>query len=319
MFAGFSGVWTPVALSTELRRAPLGLTVASTPVVLFRDEAGRAHALVDRCPHRAVKLSLGRVENGCLRCPFHGWQFDGDGSCRAVPWHPNAKRDALAAQPLATRERGGLLWIFTGAASAAKDEPSIPQELLDTDVVLTGSVFTWATHWTRAVENMVDDAHLPFVHPRTIGRGMQKSPSSTLTLDVTEQPWGYSWRAVVDGVAAEWASELRFPNVSLLRIPVPGQKLGICFAAVPVDAHHVRVLQLSYRNLLRSPLLHPVFRFINRRVLREDQAVVESSPPGPVWASLREASVPTDVIGLRFRKRCVAELADTASLPIVEG
>ncbi len=170
----------------------------------------------------------------------------------------------------------------------------------------------WSAHWTRAVENMVDNAHLPFVHPRTIGRGMQTSPTSTLHLDVEEQPWGYAWRAVVDGVRADWASALYFPNVSLLRIPVPGKKLGICFAAVPVDENRVRILQLSYRNVLTNPVFHPLFRWINRQVLNEDQRVVESSPAGPVVPASREVSVPTDVIGLRFRKRYFAELAASA-------
>jgi phenylpropionate dioxygenase-like ring-hydroxylating dioxygenase large terminal subunit len=309
MFAGFAAVWSPIALSTSLGRAPLGLTVAGTPVALFRDGDGVAHALVDRCPHRAVKLSLGQVEDGCLRCPFHGWRFSGDGACQSVPWHNDAKRATMSAQPLSTRERGGFIWIFTGPAAAATGEPAPPDEVVADGVVLTGSEFSWSAHWTRAVENMVDDSHLPFVHPRTIGRGMQKKPTSTLTLDVAEHPWGYSWKAVIDGVTADWAAELRFPNVSLLRIPVPGRRLGICFAAVPVDETRVRILQLSYRDFLTSPLFHPVFRWINRRVLVEDQAVVESSPPGPVPAAAAEVSVATDVIGLRFRKRYFAELA----------
>lgn len=74
----------------------------------------------------------------------------------------------------------------------------------------------------------------------------------------------------------------------------------------------MRILQLSYRDFLTAPVFHPVFRWINRRVLVEDQAVVESSPPGPVAAAGAEVSVATDVIGLRFRKRYFAELAPEA-------
>lgn len=316
MFAGFAHLWTPIALARELGARPLGLTVAGTPVALFRDGAGRAHGLIDRCPHRSVKLSLGRVEGGCLTCPFHGWRFAGDGACVEVPWHPEARLERLGATPVPTREVGGFIWIFTGLE--AQGEPAPPAEVLQGDATLYGNTFTWQAHWTRVVENMADDAHLPFVHPRTIGRGMRKRITSRagtdpdrrgrLALDVQDHPWGTAWTVVMDGVAADWSSELRFPNVSLLRIPVPGKTLGICMAAVPIDEGRVRVLQLGYRNFLKSSIFHPIFNAINRRVLREDQAVVEASPPGPVPPPRWERSVATDEVGLRFRKRLYAEL-----------
>ncbi len=137
---------------------------------------------------------------------------------------------------------------------------------------------------------------------------MRKTDAARLTLDIEERPWGYSWRVAVDGVRAEWSSELRFPNVSRLRILVPGRQLGLCLAAVPVDEGRVRVLQLGYRSFLKPRAFDPIFRSINRRVLAADQAVVESSPPGPVPPAGDEVSVATDAIGLRFRKRVCGEL-----------
>jgi nitrite reductase/ring-hydroxylating ferredoxin subunit len=319
MFPGFAHLWTPVALGRDLGAAPLSLKVAGEPLVLFRDQSGQPRVLIDRCPHRGVALSLGRVEGGCLRCPFHGWRFDGEGQCMEVPWHPEARRELLGATALPAREVGGLVWVYTAQAAPAGCEPQPPAELLRRDVVLTGSTFTWRAHWTRAVENMVDDAHLPFVHPQTIGRGLSPSSTARLSLDIVDEPWGWSWHAVIDGKRAEWAAELRWPNVSLLRIPAGRDTLGICFAAVPVDDDSVRVLQLSYRNMLRPALFHPVFRYINRRVLTEDQAIVESSPRGPVPRPHEESSVGADAIGLRFRKRYFADLAASAARLVRPG
>ncbi|MDP3505036.1 MAG: aromatic ring-hydroxylating dioxygenase subunit alpha [Myxococcales bacterium] len=308
-FRGFSLVWTPVLLARDLATTPVAVCVSGTNVVLFRDVTGAAKALLDRCPHRGVKLSLGRVENGCLTCPFHGWRFDGSGACVRVPWHPDAKRELLSATALSTRELGGFVWIYTAPGVSPSTEPSLPSELLRDDVTLFGDTFTWRAHWTRAVENMVDDSHLPFVHPRTIGRGMQKHVDSRLSLDVDEHDWGFSWTVVIDGQRADWSSELRFPNVSLLRIPgPPGKRLGICFAAIPAEEGAVRILQLGYRDFATWRVFDPIFKWINRRVLLEDQAVVESSPPGPVPPPSEESSVATDVIGLRFRKRVLTEL-----------
>jgi phenylpropionate dioxygenase-like ring-hydroxylating dioxygenase large terminal subunit len=80
------GSWFIVARSRELRRKPLATLLFGTPIVLFRDASGRAGALLDRCPHRNVPLSLGRVAgDGTLQCPYHGWRFDTEGACTFVP------------------------------------------------------------------------------------------------------------------------------------------------------------------------------------------------------------------------------------------
>jgi nitrite reductase/ring-hydroxylating ferredoxin subunit len=76
VFDDFANVWTMVALGRELSpNKPLPLVVAGERVLLFRDIAGAPAALIDRCPHRGVPLSLGRVERSEIQCPFHGWRF----------------------------------------------------------------------------------------------------------------------------------------------------------------------------------------------------------------------------------------------------
>jgi phenylpropionate dioxygenase-like ring-hydroxylating dioxygenase large terminal subunit len=104
MFDGFANVWTPLVQARILRRAPLRVVLAGEPIVLFRGEGGAIGALIDRCPHRGVALSLGRVgADGCLECPFHGWRFAPDGSNRHVPLSPDARRETLGAAALPVR------------------------------------------------------------------------------------------------------------------------------------------------------------------------------------------------------------------------
>ena len=86
MFEGFAHVWTPVTLSSELKRRPVHVTVAGEGIALFRGADGAVGALIDRCPHRGVKLSLGTVSSdGCLECPFHGWRTTAPGSTSSGP------------------------------------------------------------------------------------------------------------------------------------------------------------------------------------------------------------------------------------------
>src|SRR5215207_36331 len=84
--ARLSNFWYVACRSHELLRAPLARTLLGVPLVLFRDAQGRPATLLDRCPHRNVPLSIGRVtQSGLLECGYHGWQFEGGGSCLLVP------------------------------------------------------------------------------------------------------------------------------------------------------------------------------------------------------------------------------------------
>jgi phenylpropionate dioxygenase-like ring-hydroxylating dioxygenase large terminal subunit len=80
-----SNFWYTACASSRLQSAPFATRVLDSDLVLFRDSTGTAHALLDRCCHRGVKLSLGRMTDGRLACGYHGWQYDGSGRCVHVP------------------------------------------------------------------------------------------------------------------------------------------------------------------------------------------------------------------------------------------
>ena len=236
-FAGFADQWTPIAAGRALpRNQPRAEVVAGVPVVLFRDAKGRACALVDRCPHRSVKLSQGQVcSDGTLRCAFHGWQFAGDGSCRTIPLNPGLRLDHARAQALAVEERGGLIWLFSGARELA---PALVTPGSLDGVGWSGSLVIrdWKTHWSRALQTMLDVAHIPFVHPRTIGvafgRALGAAADARLVFAHKPQAaagFRFDWRLVV---AAEHSSgdsgwlEFLPPNGMSLGIPL---SVGIWF------------------------------------------------------------------------------------------
>ena len=80
--------WQPVALSESLGAVPRKICILGEDLVLFRDENGVLGLIGARCPHRGTSLHLGYIEDGGLRCCYHGWLFDVKGNCLEQPTEP---------------------------------------------------------------------------------------------------------------------------------------------------------------------------------------------------------------------------------------
>src|ERR1043166_5171370 len=110
--------WQPVALAEELPPggAPLPVRILSEDLVLYRDEQGQPGLLGLHCPHRGADLSYGRLEDGGLRCLYHGWLYDVTGQCREQPGEPGGSTFHERVRPLAYPcvERAGGIFAYLG-------------------------------------------------------------------------------------------------------------------------------------------------------------------------------------------------------------
>ncbi|MBM3568038.1 MAG: aromatic ring-hydroxylating dioxygenase subunit alpha [Alphaproteobacteria bacterium] len=158
--------WQPVALSDELDgpRPLRPVRVLGEDLVLFRDEQGRLGLVQRACPHRRADLAFGRLEDGGLRCPFHGWLFDAAGKCRETPAEPEGsrlcERVRMTAYPAV--ERRGIVWGYLGADEA----PAFPD--FDCFVAPESHVFAFKglidCNWLQALEVGIDPAHASYLH-----------------------------------------------------------------------------------------------------------------------------------------------------------
>src|SRR5262249_59303999 len=110
--------WYIAAWADEVADKPLARRICNEPVVLFRDSAGRAAALVDRCCHRSAPLSLGQVVPAGIQCGYHGLTFDGSGRCGAIPGQ-NHISDSVRGRSDPPGEKNQFLWIWRGHAAPA--------------------------------------------------------------------------------------------------------------------------------------------------------------------------------------------------------
>ncbi len=177
--------WYPLARSKDLKPGKaLAKTFAGHPIALVRSKEAGLFAVEDRCAHRQVPLSVGVVEDGGIRCGYHGWKFDCTGSCTSVPYldkctlHPNS----IKSYPC--MERYGLIFVFPGnpqkAASTpipelpAAESPKYKVRTLDRRI---------GCHYSFMHENLMDMNH-QFLHRKLMGK------IKTLLLDRRE---GDNW------------------------------------------------------------------------------------------------------------------------------
>lgn len=155
--------WYPSAWSDEVADRPLGRTIAGHPLVIFRTDKG-VSALRDRCPHRFMSLSEGRVADGALECPYHGLRFGPDGGCALNPL-TGAAMPAVKAGSYPVRELHGIVWVWLGSRQAADDvsPPDFSFLMEPGRAVVKGYAWVGADY-QLAVDNLNDLTHVQFVH-----------------------------------------------------------------------------------------------------------------------------------------------------------
>ncbi|WP_322046552.1 aromatic ring-hydroxylating dioxygenase subunit alpha [Paraburkholderia sp. J67] len=183
--------WYVAALAEEIDAVkPLARTICGKPVVLYRTAEGRAVALEDRCIHRGMPLSDGKIceSSGTLQCPYHGLEFDASGACVVAPGQTNIPRAMrVLAYPLV--ERDGFVWIWPGDPALAH-ESAIP---------VTGCALQegWGhfgrTHieykadWQLLLDNLMDMNHIAFVHVATINGDPDAHTHAKMTVDADDE------------------------------------------------------------------------------------------------------------------------------------
>ncbi|HCF28069.1 MAG TPA: 3-chlorobenzoate-3,4-dioxygenase, partial [Cyanobacteria bacterium UBA11049] len=155
--------WYVVARSTEVKSQPVGVVLWHQPIVLYRDSCGIIHALEDRCPHRQVKLSHGRVIEDELECAYHGWRFGGSGECVAVPYlATNQKLPNCKLRHYPVLEQDGFIWLFPGNVETLHSTSLQPMGIPEWDhlnYIATVSVIDCVAHYSYLIENLMDMYH----------------------------------------------------------------------------------------------------------------------------------------------------------------
>ena len=159
--------WIPAAMASELvaDAPPMRLMLLGEKLIAFRDSAGRVGIMDQQCPHRCASLFFGSNEQGGLRCAYHGWKFEADGTCVDMPNVPAhlAHPEKIRANAYPTVERNGLIWTYMGTRALPPPLPALEPTLMPEGEMRIFMVQR-ACNWLQALEGDIDTSHFGFLH-----------------------------------------------------------------------------------------------------------------------------------------------------------
>ena len=275
--------WLPIAFVNELRGRPLRRRILGEDLVLFRDEQNRLGLLALRCSHRGTSLEFGHLEDGGLRCCYHGWLYDVEGKVLEMPGEPadstfghRVRQPAYKAQEL-----GGVVFAYLGPEPASL----LPRfdVLVREDGVRARRARTVNCNFFQMIENSVDQNHLRWLH-RT---------GSTPTWDDGEiNPQAFEY-GILNTYTRRVADGRRYAHVNFFVMPVmnktgnveeghPGEHQAsssgeVMRWRVPIDDTHTMHFTVEFGPIVNGK---PV-----AKIMKDDseQGLVESKPGVYKW------------------------------------
>ncbi|WP_148572655.1 aromatic ring-hydroxylating dioxygenase subunit alpha [Nocardioides caldifontis] len=311
--------WYAAATSDEVGRAPLSRRMLGNRVVVYRTVAGDAVALEDRCAHRPVPLSSGRLEGDDIVAGYTGFRYAPDGRCVAVPTQANVPIGArVRAFPV--HDDGSFVWVWTGDPNLARLRPP-PQApwLQDPEWVTFGDSWVTQAPLRLLLDNFSDITHVAHVRPEVAPPALVAGPMPPLEVTVSETGMSFArqyppvpvpaWQAPMLGVPADEAypqreeGEFLSPGLWVDRwhADTPEGRASFVFthALTPVDETSTRHVWRVSRNFADSsaatgtltPLMDGYYRAV-REALEDMQRIVsEDGPRADVLVAADAAAV----------------------------
>lgn len=309
--------WHVVARTADVAPGTVvAVTLLGRRLALWRTADGTLGLVDEQCPHRGVALSLGSVaDDGCLRCPYHGWAFDRSGACTDIPQLAGRILPGSSISGYSVEEAYGFVWACL-SESAARPRLSFPALDDSTHWFWMGEPIDWQAQNLRQIENFSDVSHFSTLHVDTFG-----NPAGTM-LEPTA--------AIRDG----WQMRFRFDYPSMdPTLPVSAERTGSAMVfdylielpcsvllggasgpgsvmfvhSTPVDVYTTRVFWgTAFPNGVEID--HVEYADIENRIFGPDIAIVESQRPRGLPVDVgSEKHLPHDRCSVAYR-RALADL-----------
>jgi phenylpropionate dioxygenase-like ring-hydroxylating dioxygenase large terminal subunit len=322
--------WWVIDIADHVTDKPKSITALGQKFVVWRDGKGEVHCLSDLCTHRGGSLAGGWLtpDKSQVVCPYHGWEFDGEGACTKIPAHPQRgipKKARVDSYPIT--ERYGLIWAFLGDL-AEEERPPIPEipELEDPRFKKVYGEFYWNVNYERALENAMDPSHAAYVHGNRFGN-LDKPEVSDFEVQTTQwsglaqiplyPPVGNTkgtWGRMFRKAQAEANTKEDFrldtkagyylPAMNLLSVPLPFGTMFLFDAHVPISENRTRTIYVGLRDFLKSDWADKDTHKRIQYIFKQDDSVISQQRPELIPFKLSdELPVRSDALQVAYRRR----------------
>jgi phenylpropionate dioxygenase-like ring-hydroxylating dioxygenase large terminal subunit len=209
--------WQPICYSDELKDLPLAVKVFGEELVVFRDGSGAVGLLERHCSHRGTSLEFGLVGAKGIRCCYHGWLFDVDGTILETPGEPagSTLKNRLCHGAYPVREAHGLVFGYMGPPELMPAFPAYDSFTRAGYRLIPGQTYVYPCNWLQILENAMDPVHTAFLHTIVSGAVFTDEFGVLPELEFTETPIGIIYiatRRVGDNVWARMVENV-LPNL----------------------------------------------------------------------------------------------------------
>lgn len=302
-------LWYFALYSHALKRGRLQhKTILGEPILLGRSETGEAFALRDLCPHRGVPLSAGKLVEGTVECPYHGWRFKPSGQCSHIPslvGEEGVEPSKIAVRKYPIVERNGLIWIFMaedGPSGVVPDAPTLPIQPNAKPALIEAQLFPCAID--HAVVGLMDPAHGPFVHKawwwrstKSIHQKAKKHAPSHLGFTmVTHKPSSNSTLYKILGGDRSTEISFQLPGIRIEHIKAGRHEVVGLTTCTPITDNETEVSQTFFWNIGWIAPFKPIAQHVARVFLGQDRDMVVLQQQGlkfnPRMMLIQDADVP---------------------------
>jgi phenylpropionate dioxygenase-like ring-hydroxylating dioxygenase large terminal subunit len=184
--------WQPVILAKELGDLPRRIRILGEDLIIFRDKSGAFGLVEPYCPHRGTSLEYGLTAEHGIRCPYHGWHFDVDGTILDTPGEPadSTLKQRLCHGAYPVHEHAGLVFAYMGPPDKKPPFPILDTYDLPGYNLIARAPTLWDCNWLQVKENTMDPAHVAFLHTLPGSEGFSADFKELAEWDWMETPVG---------------------------------------------------------------------------------------------------------------------------------
>lgn len=255
--------WYPVldARTVSKRGKTYPIKRFGIALVLWRDTNGSLVCMEDKCAHKGVQLSLGRIHNNCIQCPYHGLRYAASGACVAIPPEGPAAKipSSLRVKTFYVREAHNFVWLWWGQGEPTKEIPWYDELQNESDKNLTLSV-VYPSSFYRLMESNFDGYHIDYLHARKspqIGSIIHSFRFDTQGYEITTHT---ELKKRESGTPSRLLNKIIFPALSLSYAPAANVK-NIIFCC-PIDSETSWFMVRFYLPLFKLPFIGKLLNWI---------------------------------------------------------